>query len=602
MDQSSSAPSSDEVPQEKRKIKQPVRRLQRNPSSIGSQPTFPVSDAMTNNLGQPPTPFHFGGAHATPTVAKPSIGFTFGTPSPFQATSSNSTLPNTSAPVNSFSSSSVSTPLFSKPVTLPEGLEANVFNFGPSSSSAASMSFSAAPAHSTPSASMSMSMPVSIPVSVPVSVSVSVPTTPTPSLFATQGNTPNTSIERQSSSDDMDRKRKESPVPTNNNNNNNNKMRHGPSPLSRFSFVASPAQTPSSPFTAGPSPVAISNSPGQKTLTPGIGFGALETGSAQTETKAPSSQINALTHLSFALTAPPPTPSTTTPSATPTAPTAPSHTDPKISSLGGDKDKKKSETDLAHVFNKPASATEWKVTETSKVAGQPVFGDTSSGGSNHSILVSTTALGAPTTLQSLITKSEEIVRTTRFSELPSHAMIELIDLEQLIIGTTHIHEMVDAQVLARSQGSMEHIHDRAVDLTKSGEILKEQLVGESRVLEELFKDITFQKSNANTVKIFLDNPTRKTDAFTNNAHWDYFIQLGAHLQKRTQEYAQTVENIEKAISHLSNRETQRFPDVGSSMAIQNKMFLSLAGKVAAMHEEVEHLKSEAKKTMESVEH
>ncbi|KAL0075551.1 hypothetical protein J3Q64DRAFT_1774801 [Phycomyces blakesleeanus] len=594
-----------------------------------------VEPPQMNNPGQPPQSFSFSlPSNQTAMNSKPSVNFSFGAPAFQTPPATNTFTPSSSTPSSSTLFSS--TPTFTPPTNKPDGPPATTFNFG-------SSPFSATAPQQDNLASIVPQSPTLFPSQAQ--------STPQVTVTAVDSNAEhdNQATDQFSSNS---RKRKDVNPPLQR---ADSKMRHGPSPLSLFSFVPAQGSTPIAPASSTP--------PGTTSQIGGSLFGKTltttpptHTLTSTTQTQLPQTTTTTATATSAAQTHAPPTftntntdtnltTSTSTPLSNSILPTTEANktsklsfgsfgknteSTPKITELpsnslptpqsntpvfsfsapkqkdttakndtSADKEPKNPEEMMKNVF-KPGPPSEWKVTETTKVAGLPTFGETSSGERDSlSGNTSTSApiIRAPTTLQPNIKQREDIKRSTRFSELPPEAMEELVDLEQFISKSVHISDMLDAHILSRNNGSIEYIRQQAVELKEKTEILKSCISGKTKELDELSKDIAYQRANTNMVKLFLDNPSRPDDAFTNCAHWDYFIRLASDLQKRTREYGKTVQIIEQAINNFSENDVYMPADIKYTMERQNREFMSLAARVVDLHEETENLKSKIKTTI-----
>ncbi|KAI9280472.1 hypothetical protein BY458DRAFT_314354 [Sporodiniella umbellata] len=72
-------------------------------------------------------------------------------------------------------------------------------------------------------------------------------------------------------------------------------------------------------------------------------------------------------------------------------------------------------------------------------------------------------------------------------------------------------------------------------------------------------------------------------------NWQFFMNAISSIEERTRQYTDAVQSIEETIGSLSH-ESDFTPEVLTSiMNGQKRMFMSMAGKVAGLHEEVERI-------------
>jgi heme oxygenase len=72
-------------------------------------------------------------------------------------------------------------------------------------------------------------------------------------------------------------------------------------------------------------------------------------------------------------------------------------------------------------------------------------------------------------------------------------------------------------------------------------------------------------------------------------NWQFFVNTVNNLEQKTQNYSQAIQSIEEAIGSL-DKESGFSPELLSEiMTGQKRMYLSLAGRVAELHEEVERI-------------
>ncbi|KAI9008759.1 hypothetical protein CLU79DRAFT_508378 [Phycomyces nitens] len=348
--QGSPTPSPDNNLIANRKIKNPVRRLNKEPSSVRSTPSFgSMEPPQMNNPSQPAPSFAFGFG-----------GSAFGTPpasNPFQQTS------NTPPPSTLFSPTNTFTP----PTGKPDGPSPVVFNFGNSPF--------------TPTGSQ-QDKPISAGLQSPTMFPTVTQQTPQVTMTAEKTGD-NGHIDLSSAES---RKRKDTSQSFQR---TDSRMRHGPSPLSQSSFVPTQGSTvPGAKDTEERLRSTPSSTQPATTNTPTTPITTTTATDTNTSTlfgseaiKAPKISFDSFGSTSNTLPKTTELPSTPSPTVQPDAPkvsfwTPKNDTPPKTDNIDG-KDQETPVPSLKDVF-KPGPVNLWNVTKDTKLPGVPVFGKTPS--------------------------------------------------------------------------------------------------------------------------------------------------------------------------------------------------------------------------------
>ncbi|KAG2232398.1 hypothetical protein INT48_007302 [Thamnidium elegans] len=165
---------------------------------------------------------------------------------------------------------------------------------------------------------------------------------------------------------------------------------------------------------------------------------------------------------------------------------------------------------------------------------------------------------------------DNILPSTRFSELPEQAQKELDELEKYV--------RLEAQ-------RCEYIGNQ-----KQLEALTCTLKNQMESTKSFYEGVKNQIRHANEGCAVIEACKHPGD----NARWlfghseddDYFSLLAKQLDRRLEEYKKCIWEIERTAQSWAHNRMQSPQDVADIMRAQNQAFLALSNKVAALHESV----------------
>ncbi|KAI9319287.1 hypothetical protein BX666DRAFT_1924684 [Dichotomocladium elegans] len=185
---------------------------------------------------------------------------------------------------------------------------------------------------------------------------------------------------------------------------------------------------------------------------------------------------------------------------------------------------------------------------------------------------------------------DNILPTTRFSELPEQAQTELDQLNQYIRGETQKCDFV------LRHGARQHL-DTIQDTQAQTDSLVQQLGALSSNLKRQMQNIELLFDKAGAQLRHAADASSVIEACKHHgstSRWlsgygtddDYFVNLSSHLQARLEEYKRTVWEIERTTESWSKQKVRTPQDIGRIMKEQNSAFLALANRVALLDEDV----------------
>jgi septal ring factor EnvC (AmiA/AmiB activator) len=195
----------------------------------------------------------------------------------------------------------------------------------------------------------------------------------------------------------------------------------------------------------------------------------------------------------------------------------------------------------------------------------------------------------PTTLKSEINDPSQVTYTTRFWELPDNARNELAELQQFINEQAEKRDRIQSEINSGFASTLKQVQEKTEDLNVDADILTKQLDIQSGTLYDLIDKNAEQRRNVMAAGSVLRQESRNWRTLGASENWHFFTNTVNSLESRTRHYAQAVQSIEEAVSSL-DKETKFSPELlADVMAGQKRMYLSLAGRVAEIHEEVERI-------------
>ncbi|CAO3667818.1 unnamed protein product [Umbelopsis vinacea] len=191
-------------------------------------------------------------------------------------------------------------------------------------------------------------------------------------------------------------------------------------------------------------------------------------------------------------------------------------------------------------------------------------------------------------------KPDTILKSTRYMELPDDAKHELDELERMIQVEVQTCDYIRARKAAMDENVITSVRKEADEMTKKLDALNNRLNGNMERIKRLLGGVDYEMRSASVAKIVVDtykNPASGGKWLSgHNVHNEYFKRLAHTFEIRLERYRQNIAEIEMTVSSLAKGTRQSPHAIAEVMKYQNKSFIAVAGKVAAIHDEIEKLK------------
>jgi len=179
-------------------------------------------------------------------------------------------------------------------------------------------------------------------------------------------------------------------------------------------------------------------------------------------------------------------------------------------------------------------------------------------------------------------------------ELPDDAKHELDELERMIQVEVQTCDYIKARKAAMDENVITGVRKEADEMAKKLDALNNRLNGNMERIKRLLGAVDYEMRSASVAKIVVDtykNPASGGKWLSgHNVHNEYFKRLAHNFEIRLERYRHSIAEIEMTVSSLAKGTRQSPHAIAEIMKYQNKSFIAVAGKVAAIHDEIEKLK------------
>ncbi|ORZ01912.1 hypothetical protein BCR42DRAFT_457380 [Absidia repens] len=187
---------------------------------------------------------------------------------------------------------------------------------------------------------------------------------------------------------------------------------------------------------------------------------------------------------------------------------------------------------------------------------------------------------------------DNILPTTRYTELPEQAKKELDELDRYIHGESQRCSYSTKQALPKRHESMTEATREQEVLTYKLGSLSSGLQMQVNALEELFDSLKDQIRHFNDGQAVIEacrHPGGRLSRwlYPSSADDDYFVSLSTHLTTRLKEYKDCIREIEFTVESWTKNKAQSPQDIARVIESQNQTFLALTDKAAALHERLQ---------------
>ncbi|KAI8327333.1 hypothetical protein EDC96DRAFT_532101 [Choanephora cucurbitarum] len=185
---------------------------------------------------------------------------------------------------------------------------------------------------------------------------------------------------------------------------------------------------------------------------------------------------------------------------------------------------------------------------------------------------------------------DNIMPSTRFTELPEQAQRELDTLEKYIRQEGQRCDYIRQQKFPQHLTAMSRAKKETDVLSQQLDTLSSTLKGQLEQIESLYDEVKEHLRHANDGCAVLEACKHPGQGprwlFGYSKDDDYFSQLTKQLNGRLEEYKKYIWEIERTVESWSQNKVQSPQDIAHIMRAQNQAFLALSNKVAALHENV----------------
>ncbi|KAF9583662.1 Nucleoporin p58/p45 [Lunasporangiospora selenospora] len=197
------------------------------------------------------------------------------------------------------------------------------------------------------------------------------------------------------------------------------------------------------------------------------------------------------------------------------------------------------------------------------------------------VLGASTATAAPVTLT-----PDTIAGSTKYTELPADAKSTLDQFHSFLQAQIHL----STTLTARSSDSLDKISKDTTELSKRLEALNDTLDRDSKMVQALQDKVSQELKQADsagrTIEAYANNSNAGFLYAGNNSAGQYFQEQCQLFEEQLRQFRGTIEEIERHLASFGSRNPQVSHALTEVMRNQHAGFLAMAGRVAALHEEI----------------
>ncbi|KAL7320780.1 hypothetical protein PS15m_000637 [Mucor circinelloides] len=201
-----------------------------------------------------------------------------------------------------------------------------------------------------------------------------------------------------------------------------------------------------------------------------------------------------------------------------------------------------------------------------------------------------------TTLKSSITDINQITYKTRFWELPDEARNELALLAHFITEQTDKKEKIDQELGSYFGSALKEVHTNAINMNEDAVILGEKLELQSKAIDDLILLNKEQRLNAASASNVQQQDSKNWRMRGASENWSFFNHAITNMEERMNQLSETVSTVEQAVNSFQPNVEFSPQHIGAMLGHQSKMYMSLAGRVAEIHQEADRVVKRRKLT------
>ncbi|KAG0204284.1 Nucleoporin p58/p45 [Mortierella sp. GBA30] len=181
---------------------------------------------------------------------------------------------------------------------------------------------------------------------------------------------------------------------------------------------------------------------------------------------------------------------------------------------------------------------------------------------------------------------DTIAGSTKYTELPADAKNTLDQFHTFLQGQIHL----SATLTARPSESLDKISKDTLELSKRLVTLNDALDRDTKVIQALQDKVALELKQADSAGRIIEAYANTSHAnflyAGNNSAGQYFMEKCQSFEEQIRQFRSTIEEIERHLASIGAKQPQvahALPDV---MRSQHEGFLVIAGRVAALHDEI----------------
>ncbi|GAN01451.1 hypothetical protein MAM1_0007c00884 [Mucor ambiguus] len=209
---------------------------------------------------------------------------------------------------------------------------------------------------------------------------------------------------------------------------------------------------------------------------------------------------------------------------------------------------------------------------------------------------SSSGVALQTTLKSNITEVNQITYKTRFWELPDEARNELAQLAHFITQQTDKKEKIDQELGSYFGSTLREVHTSAIAMNEDAVILGEKLEVQSKAIDDLILLNKEQRLNAASASNVQQQDSKNWRMRGASENWSFFNHAITNMEERMHQLSTTVSTVEQAVNSFEPNVQFSPGHIGDMLKHQSKMYMSLAGRVAEIHQEADRVVKRRKLT------
>ncbi|KAF9905900.1 Nucleoporin p58/p45 [Linnemannia zychae] len=181
---------------------------------------------------------------------------------------------------------------------------------------------------------------------------------------------------------------------------------------------------------------------------------------------------------------------------------------------------------------------------------------------------------------------DTIAGSTKYTELPADAKTTLDQFHTFLQGQIHL----STTLTARPSESLDKISKDTTELSKRLETLNDALERDTKIIRDLQDKVVQEFKQADSAGRIIEAYTNTSHAnflyAGNNSAGQYFTERCLDFEEQLRQYRSTIEEIERHLASFGSRNPQVSYALPEVMRNQHEGFLAVAGRVAALHDEI----------------